>query len=272
MQRRFFGIKEDFKGKAPKVEKQLKKSNAHLLELKRECENYEILKEINALYLQLLTLSGEIQEYLESVDDAEIKKAVTEFYLNLRTFLNTYDVLDESYVIYSQLSGDGKFGLYLFCIHPANRLKEYLEHGRSCVFFSATFLPIQYYKELLSGDLEDYAVYATSCFPPENQLVFIGNDVTSKYTRRGKREYEKISSYIGEMVGARKGNYLVFFPSYEMMESVYGEFAISKAFICRKKNGNSFWRNLKKNRKNHCLVFASWEVSFRKELIWQKKN
>ena len=237
----FLELKRLLKGKAPKVEKQLNKSNTHLLELKRECEHYEILKDINALYLQLLSLSGEIQEYLEIADDAEIKKSVTEFYLNLRTFLNTYDVLDESYTIYSQMCPDGKFRLHLFCIHPAKRLKEYLQHGRGCVFFSATFLPIQYYKELLSGEMEDYAVYATSCFPPENQLIFIGNDVTSKYTRRGQKEYEKISRYIEETVKNRKGNYLVFLPSYEMMESVYGAFiesGIAKDCVCKLQNGN----------------------------------
>lgn len=237
----FLELKRLLKGKAPKVEKQLNKSNSHLLELKRECENYEILKDINALYLQLLALSGEIQEYLESVEDAEIKKSVSEFYLNLRTFLNTYDVMDESYTIYSQFGADGNFYLHLFCIHPANRLKEYLQHGRGCVFFSATFLPIQYYKELLSGDTEDYAVYATSCFPPENQLVFIANDVTSKYTRRGAKEYEKISSYIEETIKCRKGNYLIFFPSYEMMESVYGAFISSKTAkqcVCKLQSSN----------------------------------
>ena len=235
----FLELKRLLKGKAAKVEKQLNKSNSHLLELKRECENYEILKDINALYLQLLTLSGEIQEYLEIVDDPELKKAVTEFYLNLRTFLNTYNVLDESYTIYDQMCADGKFRLHLFCIHPANRLKEYLQHGRGSVFFSATFLPIQYYKELLSGDTDDYAVYATSCFPPENQMVFIGNDVTSKYTRRGRKEYEKISGYIEEVVSSRKGNYLVFFPSYEMMENVYEIFEASetsKECVCRLQN------------------------------------
>ena len=224
----FLELKRMLKGRAPKVEKQLTKSNSHLLELKRECEHYEILKDINALYLQLLTLSGELQEYMETESDPEVKKAVTEFYLNLRTFLNTYDVLDESYTIYTQLKEDGRFALHLFCIHPANRLKEYLQHGRGCVFFSATFLPIGYYKELLSGDMEDYAVYATSCFPPENQLVYVGNDVTTKYTRRGVREYEKISHYIEETLKARKGNYLVFFPSYEMLENVYGAFVTSK--------------------------------------------
>lgn len=237
----FLELKKLLKGKAPKVEKQLNKCNSHLLELKRECESYEILKDINALYLQLLSLSGELQEYLEYVDDPELKKSVTDFYLNLRTFLNTYDVLDESYRIYSRMCGDGKFRLHLFCIHPANRLKEYLRHGRGCVFFSATFLPIQYYKELLSGETEDYAVYATSCFPPENQLVFVGGDVTSRYTRRGPGEYERISGYIEETVSNKTGNYLVFFPSYEMMESVYDRFSateIGQNCICKLQSAN----------------------------------
>lgn len=232
----FLELKRLLRGKAPKVEKQLNKSNSHLLELKRECENYEILEEMNALYLQLLTLAGELQEYLEFVQEPELKKSVMEFYLNLRNFLNTYEVLDESYTIYTRLGSDGKFRVHLFCIHPANHLKEYLRHGRGCVFFSATFLPIQYYKELLSGDPEDYAVYATSSFPPENQMVFIANDVTSKYTRRGKKEYEKICFYIEEMLKKRKGNYLVFFPSYEMMESVFEVFEASdmaKQCVCK---------------------------------------
>lgn len=226
----FLELKRLLKGKAPKVEKQLQKCNSHLLELKRECEHYTILPELNALYLQLLALSGELQEYLEIVSEPEVKKSVTEFYLNLRTFLNTYEVLDESYTIYAQMCPDGSFRVNLFCIHPANRLKEYLQHGRGSIFFSATFLPVSYYKELLSGDLEDYAIYATSCFPAENQLVFVGNDVTSKYTRRGKREYEKISCYIEEVVQRRQGNYLLFFPSYEMLEQVYEVFWESEVF------------------------------------------
>ena len=100
-------------------------------------------------------------------------------------------------------------------------------------------MPIQYYKELLSGETEDYAVYATSCFPPENQLVFIGNDVTSKYTSRGLKEYEKIADYIEETVKKRKGNYLVFFPSYEMMEQVYEVFSGMEAAekcLCKLQN------------------------------------
>ncbi len=45
--------------------------------------------------------------------------------------------------------------------------------------------------------------------------------MTSRYTRRNEREYARIADYIKEIVRGRRGNYLVFFPSYRYMEDVY---------------------------------------------------
>jgi len=47
----------------------------------------------------------------------------------------------------------------LFCVDPSTNLKECLQRGRSSILFSATFLPIQYYKGLLGGEETDYEVY-----------------------------------------------------------------------------------------------------------------
>ncbi|MGN0335325.1 MAG: ATP-dependent DNA helicase [Lachnospiraceae bacterium] len=216
----FLELRKELRGKAPKVEKQLGRCNTQLLELKRECESFQILKDVNVLVLNLLNLSGELQNFLEIAEQGDLKKKVMEFYLKLRTFLNTYELLDDSYKIYSRMCEDGRFCVHLFCVHPANRLREYLEYGRSTVFFSATLLPVQYYKELLGGGEEDYAIYADSSFPTEHRLVCIGTDVTSRYARRGRSEYEKIAEYIEKMVRVKEGNYLVFFPSYKMLKEI----------------------------------------------------
>lgn len=87
--------------------------------------------------------------------------------------------------------------------------------------FSATFLPIQYYKGLLGGGLEDYEVYASSVFLPEKRGLFIGSDITSKYSRRGPGEYFRAASYIKEITAQKKGNYLIFFPSHAFLKQVY---------------------------------------------------
>ena len=53
-------------------------------------------------------------------------------------------------------------------------------------FFRQRLLPIRYYKTLLSGSQEDYAVYANSPFPEENRLLMVAEDVSSRYTRRAR--------------------------------------------------------------------------------------
>ena len=52
------------------------------------------------------------------------------------------------------------------------------------------------------------------------RLLAVGRDVSSRYTRRNQAEFEKIAEYILQMAEARKGNYLVFFPSYAYLEQV----------------------------------------------------
>ena len=48
--------------------------------------------------------------------------------------------------------------------------------------------------------------------------------MSTKYTRRGPAEYEKIARYIRAAIRSKKGNYMVFFPSYKMMQDVYDVF------------------------------------------------
>ena len=59
------------------------------------------------------------------------------------------------------------FRLYLFCIDPSRCLNACLEKGIAGIFFSATMIPVIYYKKLLSGNPEDFAVYANSPFDRE---------------------------------------------------------------------------------------------------------
>ena len=68
-----------------------------------------------------------------------------------------------------------------------------MQRARSTVLFSATLLPIQYYKSLLGGEKEDFEVYAKSTFNPKKKALYIGSDVTSKYSRRSPKEYYNLS-------------------------------------------------------------------------------
>lgn len=233
-------VKEDFllmkrllKGRAPKLVTLSERCNKMLLEMKRESEGYQILTNINHFVTVLMTLFGELEVFMEENQEFQDRDQVLDFYFCVRNFLEMFDRVDEHYRIYTEMQSDGTFLLKLFCINPAKNLQECLEKGQSTIFFSATLLPILYYKELLSGNLEDYAVYAQSPFPEENRLLMVASDVSSKYTRRNHREYEKIVSYIRQTVQGKEGNYMVFFPSYQYLravEEVMWEEALDKEF------------------------------------------
>lgn len=223
--------KEDFlearrlvKGHSKKLERKISRCNQALLELKRECETWTVLKNADAFTLTLQALFGEMQEFAENSTALDGNETYRDFYFAVRHFLNMAERADENYRIYTELQADGRFMLKELCVNPSACLKECLDKGNSTIFYSATLLPMPYYRELLSGDPEDYAIYALSPFDPGRRLLAAARDVSSRYRRRGRQEYEKIYDYIEAMARARAGNYLAFFPSYAFMDGV-GEIA-----------------------------------------------
>ena len=217
----FLALKKHMKPYSAKMEKQLEKCNRELLLLKRETENVRQWDSIEAFILALNRLSNTMSEYLENHDDSPVREKVLEFYFEISHFLLMYDGISDDYVMYTQLGDGGEFFLKLFCVNPAKKLKACMEKGVSSILFSATLIPVQYYKKLLGGTGEDYEIYADSTFDSAKRALMIGNDVTSKYTRRNEEEYFRIASYIKNIVSERQGNYMVFFPSYFMMEKIY---------------------------------------------------
>lgn len=214
-------VRKLVKAEDPKLAKGLSECNQQFLELKRECEHYQILKSVSHIALKLMNVLLKLEDYLEECKDAEKKKRVLDFYFAVRSFLNIHDIMDENYVIFSEMMEDGRFQIKLFCVNPAVNLQNYLEQGNSTIFFSATLLPVHYYKKLLSVEKDDYAVYAHSSFPQENKFLFIGTDVSTRYTRRGESTYQRFARYIAVMAEQKKGNYMAFFPSYRFLEEVH---------------------------------------------------
>ena len=204
-----------------KLARQLEDCNKQLLALKRECDGCQVLGSAGGIYLKLLSVMAEMERYLEECTEEEIREEVLALYFEVRMFETIYERLDENYMIYSEIDKEGKFQIRLFCVNPSVNLKESLDKGISTVFFSATLLPIRYYKELLSTEKDDYAVYARSVFDKKNRLLMVGNDVSTRYTRRGEKMYRRYALYLKEMALAKTGNYMAFFPSYRFMEEVY---------------------------------------------------
>lgn len=220
----FLAVKKLVKGETPRFAKRLEACNKILLAMKKECENYKVLDNISHFGIQLMNVLSETDRYLEECVDKEVRETVLDFYFQVRSFLNIYDGLDENYVVYTEYQENGRFALKLFCVNPAANLQKCLDKGNSAVFFSATLLPIQYYKRLLSTEKDNYAVYIDSSFDTKKRLLMNGVDVSTRYTMRSREMYQRYATYIFRVVKAKMGNYLIFFPSYRFMEDVYQEF------------------------------------------------
>lgn len=230
-------IKEDFlalrkviKPYSAKMTRALSRCNNWLLEQKRS--SVQILDGVGTFPIYLMNLCGIMEEFLEDSHNAEINEKVLELYFQVRRFLDTCDHLDENYVIYTELLEDGSFLIRLFCVDISENLQECLNKGKSTIYFSATFLPIHYYKNLLSTQSDDYAIYAKSTFDSRRRLVMIGTDTSSRYTNRNVWEYRKMAEYVLTLIQARRGNYMIFFSSYRMMEDVAEQFEI----LCKNRN------------------------------------
>ena len=214
-------VKQWIKDQSPRMMKHLDACNSAMLRYKRECDELEVWENAGELPVLVMRLIAEYEEFFKEHKSFDGREEVIKLYFDLRHFINIHDRLDENYLIYSDYAENGHFRMVLRCMDPSKNLGECLKKGRSAVFFSATLLPVNYYREQLGGSEQDYAVYAPTPFSHEKRLLMVGTDVSTKYSRRSEDEYGKILAYIEIAVRARKGNYMVFFPSYQLMEELY---------------------------------------------------
>ena len=132
-----------------------------------------------------------------------------------------WELMGDEYKLYAELNEQGGLTVKLLCMDPGRLLRGCHMRGKGGVLFSATFSPMDYYKDLLGGRKEDPTVAAESIFPKENRSILVAKDVTSRSDDRTKENYELIAGYIYKCVKAHAGNYMAFFPSFDFAERVF---------------------------------------------------
>ena len=203
-----------------RMQKSFDRLNRIMLEYKKECEDLLILNSVDRLMLAVANLTNNISEFLEKRIRIEEQKEVLEIYFKLCNFYYLSLDMQDDYVVYCKNENDG-FAIHLQCIDPSNQLSACIDRANASVFFSATLLPVDYYKKLICTDPNPYAIYANTVFKQSQRLLVMGCDVTTKYTRRGPDTYMRYARYITTIAEAKEGNYMAFFPSYAFMQEVY---------------------------------------------------
>jgi DNA excision repair protein ERCC-2 len=150
---------------------------------------------------------------------AAYREELLDLYFTISGFMRVVEHFDESYVTcFEKIKKNLK--LKLFCVDPSIQLKDALNRCKSAVFFSATMTPVAYFQQILGCDESANHLILRSPFPTENFRLLISDRVSTLYRQRESTK-NQISRAIGTFINQKKGNYLVFFPSYEYLQMVY---------------------------------------------------
>jgi Rad3-related DNA helicases len=193
--------------------------NKVMLAYRKECDGFTVRGEATEFFTKADRLMSALADVLSDRKRPVPEEAVS-LYFALQHMMAMNEQAEDNYTIFCDFRESGDFFLRLQCMDASAPLAACLEKARSTVFFSATLLPIAYYKEQLGGAADDYAVYSPTPFDPARRLVMVARDVDTRYKNRTESEYRKIADYIRTLTEARKGNYIAFFPSYRFAEAV----------------------------------------------------
>lgn len=160
-----------------------------------------------------------VDEYLARTN--EENEELMDLYFDVYSFLSISDFYDKNYTTIYTKTFNG-MTIKIYCVNPQKVIEEKMKKAKSNIIFSATLIPMDYFMKMYSYDEEDFIINLKSPFDVKNRLLMIGDNVATTYNKRFETS-EDIASYIANCVQAKKGNYMVFFPSYKYMELVFDE-------------------------------------------------
>ena len=166
---------------------------------------------------------AETELWLAKNQPSEFREALLALYFQMHAFRRTAELYDERFVSIFEVASSLK--VRLFCLDPSRLLRQALARGKAAIFFSATLTPMDYYRALLGGEPEDPVLQLASPFPPENLAVFIQDRIQTHFKGRADSLGDVVES-IGTLVQGKRGNYLVYFPSYQYLNAVLAEFQL----------------------------------------------
>lgn len=167
--------------------------------------------------LKRLVLS--LERKVTANPQSPLNQILLDHYFEVNWFCKVADMYDDNYVTCLEQKGRD-LTVKLFCVDPSTHLSAALDRTNSAVLFSATITPMSYFAQILGCREDVQKRILPSPFPPENLCLLASKSVSTLYRHRSHTKND-LAKTIGSLVSAKKGNYLVFFPSYAYMDMVF---------------------------------------------------
>ncbi len=148
-----------------------------------------------------------------------------------RAVLRLHEALTEGIGAHRVAVGCGAPGgefVRLVCLDPAPLLGPFIQSLGGFVGVSATLRPTEFFRDNLGLDEERLElVSAPSPFDPENLRVLVAPRVSTAFRDRVAHA-PSTAKLIDELLDAVKGNVIVYFPSFEMLEDLVGRLTTTR--------------------------------------------
>ena len=219
-------LRRHLRNQLPHIFKSLGRINAWLVKARKKCaeSDYPIAEQnlpddLIPLLRGFLFIS---ERWLAQNIKTAFREALLNLYFTVSGFIRVADQYDQSYAsCYEKIGKDLK--LKLFCVDPSVHLEKVMLRCQSAIFFSATMTPMDYFRNILGCDPTAQYLNLDSPFPHENLGIFISDQISTYYRHRDQT-VSQVSRIISALVGQKKGNYLLYFPSYAYMRKIYESF------------------------------------------------
>ncbi|MBP3606334.1 MAG: ATP-dependent DNA helicase [Clostridia bacterium] len=172
------------------------------------------------LFSSLLHAAEQTLHSLYGKRSASELRPLKDYYYKLKRFFGILTIFDRRYEYFIFLEA-GVLSLKLFCIDPSGVIRERLSKGHSAVFFSGTLSPLHYFRSVLGGDGEILEV--PSPFVREQMSISVMDKIGTRYLQR-EDTLPAVLRVIAATVSARRGNYMIFTPSFAYNEALAAAF------------------------------------------------
>jgi DNA excision repair protein ERCC-2 len=136
-------------------------------------------------------------------------------FFKFHRFIKLYEFVDEHFVLMVPEEESGT--LMIRCIDPSKILTQNYKLVRSVIGFSATLSPFSFYQKVL-GHHESKRLQVGSPFDVSNRLLII-NTRHSTYQKDRLNSIGPIAEDTAALIASKKGNYLIFCPSYQYLQN-----------------------------------------------------
>ena len=255
------GKKIPLKTKAGKIKNMLTDMGDRLIEGDSGTSATHVLPD--TLYYNLHDFQAQMDIWLGTNQGSPEFNKMLEIYFNIMDFLRILDVYDDSFIMMVTKNKVGR-GVYvdlqIICLDPSFQIAGCNKTVKSTVYFSATLSHMDFFTGVLGGEEGDFRLAMPSPFKRENLCVMVNTAISTKYRDR-RASYTDVVEMVRSCIAGKKGNYLVFFPSYAYMEEVYSIFTAENPHInsimqVRGDNSGDFLENFKADNEETLVGFA----------------